>query len=558
MKAIILLYVIISILRSKSVYSKAILSEFKVSAIHELLEKGGWNCTDVVDYFVKRAVTYNPIIKALINFNPKAQIEAYDLDKFYHEKRVFKGQLHCIPVIIKDNIDVAGVPSTGGIKALRYSIPNKDAPVIDKLRKEGAIVIAKANMAEMATGDMENSEMGGQCLNPFDLKRTCGSSSSGSCGGISSAMAIISLGTDTGGSILQPASFNGLFGMRTRVGYPKTEGIIPLFDKQDVVGPIAKHLDDLVLAYSIMVDNKTIQENYLKKVEPFTLKLGYFTNFFSTFNISSPTLNNKTYYLDPDIKEIMLNTIKKFKSLNVNVIEKSLNQTELTELIDTMYTITSSAVQIICLASCAKSSLNNYFNDSSRFSVDAPYKNYDQLASSSLLTETWVDRFSMGNLSDAACSANCQQYTQMIISFKNTIDNWFSSNDVDAYIFPSFAHPPFLLENDSNVADANRISSVISISPLTFYPSVTAPVGFSMPTKDQPDGLPVNAFLFSKPKNFDKVFQIFKLFENLGKLDKLPSTTPLLLSDSGNASIKQVYSIFALVFSAAISLIIKY
>ena len=172
MKAIILLYVIISILRSKSVYSKAILSEFKVSAIHELLRKGGWNCTDVIDYFIKRAVTYNPIIKALINFNPKAQIEAYDLDKFYHEKNVFKGQLHCIPLIIKDNIDVAGVPSTGGIKALRYSIPNKDAPVIDKLRKEGAIVIAKANMAEMATGDMENSEMGGQCLNPFDLKRS--------------------------------------------------------------------------------------------------------------------------------------------------------------------------------------------------------------------------------------------------------------------------------------------------------------------------------------------------------------------------------------------------
>ncbi|CAF2927426.1 unnamed protein product, partial [Rotaria sp. Silwood2] len=128
----------------------------------------------------------------------------------------------------------------------------------------------------------------------------------------------------------------------------------------------------------------------------------------------------------------------------------------------------------------------------------------------------------------------------------------------DAYIFPSVAHPPFLLVNDSNIANKNRITTAISISPLTFYPSITAPVGFSKPTKEQPDGLPVNVFLFSKPENFDKVFQIVKLCENLGKLDKLPSTTPLLLSNFDNASIKQVYSIFALVFSATISLIIKY
>ncbi|CAF1439555.1 unnamed protein product [Rotaria sordida] len=558
MKTIIQLYVIILILRSKSVYSKAILSEFKVSAIHELLRKGGWNCTDVIDYFIKRAVTYNPIIKALINFNPKAQIEAYDLDKFYHEKNVFKGQLHCIPFIIKDNIDVAGLPTTGGIKALRYSIPNKDAPVIDKLRKEGAIVIAKANMAEMAVGELENSEMGGQCLNPFDLKRTCGTSSSGSGGGISSAMAIVSLGTDTGGSILQPASFNGLFGIRTPVGYPKTEGIISLFHQQDVVGPIAKHLDDLVLAYSIMVDNKTIQENYLKNIEPSKLKLGYFINFFNTFNISSPSLNNKTYYLDPDIKEIMLNTMKKFKSLNINIIEKSLNQTELIELFDAIYKITDQDAQLPCTISSGKSGLNNYFNDSSRFDVDAPYKNSTQLASSSLLSKIWVDTFSLGNLYDEDYSTYCQQYTEMIVSFRNTIDNWFSSNDIDAYIFPSFVHPPFLLVNDSNVANSNRITSVISISPLTYYPSIAAPIGYSKPTNEQPDGLPVNVFLFSKPENFDKVFQILKLFENLGKLDKLPSTTPLLLSNFDNASIKLVYSIFVFVFSATISLIIKY
>ena len=109
---------------------------------------------------LERGYEYNPKIGAIINFNPNAMIEAKILDDYYNKNKSFIGKLHCIPILVKDNIAVANISNTGGIKALRHSIPSTDAAIIKKLKSEGAIVIAKANLAEMAFGSYE-SETGG-------------------------------------------------------------------------------------------------------------------------------------------------------------------------------------------------------------------------------------------------------------------------------------------------------------------------------------------------------------------------------------------------------------
>ena len=126
--------------------------------------------------------------------------------------------------MVKDNIDVRKIPTTGGIKALRYSIPNTDAIIIEKLRLEGAIVIAKSNLAKLGSGKYE-SELGGSCKNPWDPSRTCGLSSAGAGAGIAAGIAVIGIGFDTEGSLMSPSTSCGIFGLRPSIGELSTTGI---------------------------------------------------------------------------------------------------------------------------------------------------------------------------------------------------------------------------------------------------------------------------------------------------------------------------------------------
>lgn len=131
------------------------LSEFSIKSIHTYIANGH-NCSQVIDYFLQRAYVYNPKLHALISFNSLAKSEALELDEYYWgSDRRMKGRLHCVPVLVKDNVDVKGLPTTGGIKALRYSIPNRDSLVIERLRREGALIVAKANLAELASSDRQ-------------------------------------------------------------------------------------------------------------------------------------------------------------------------------------------------------------------------------------------------------------------------------------------------------------------------------------------------------------------------------------------------------------------
>ena len=202
--------------------------DFKIDSIHQLIRSRALNCSNVVDYFLDRAFHYNRMLHALITINSaQAKQQALDQDESFRLTNMLVGKLHCIPIVVKDNIDVAGLPTTGGIKALRYSIPNEDALVIQRLRREGAIVIGKTNLAELASG-AEDSQTGGLCRNPFDLRRSCGPSSTGVGAGVAAAFGVIGIGTDTDGSIITPSSYCGLFGIRTEQYALPMDGVIPV------------------------------------------------------------------------------------------------------------------------------------------------------------------------------------------------------------------------------------------------------------------------------------------------------------------------------------------
>jgi amidase len=180
--------------------------------------------------------------------NPRALAEARRADAERRSGRV-RGPLHGIPVLVKDNIDVAGLPTTAGALALKDSVPASDAFVVSRLRAGGAVVLGKTNLTEFAnftTWGMPAgySALGGQVVNPYDPGYTPSGSSSGSAVAAAAGLAPVTVGTETFGSILSPAVANSVVGVKPTVGLVSRRGILPIASSQDTAGPMARSVSD--------------------------------------------------------------------------------------------------------------------------------------------------------------------------------------------------------------------------------------------------------------------------------------------------------------------------
>ena len=167
------------------------------------------------------------------------------------------GPLHGVPLALKDNIDTADFPTTGGTPALAAHRPKHNAPIVQHLLAAGAIVLGKTNLQELAYGPTNNNAAFGPARNPYDPTRIPGGSSGGSAAAVAARLAPAALGTDTGGSIRVPASLCGITSMRpTTLRWPQA-GIVPLSHTRDTAGPMARHVADCVLLDGVITGGPT-------------------------------------------------------------------------------------------------------------------------------------------------------------------------------------------------------------------------------------------------------------------------------------------------------------
>lgn len=185
-----------------------------------------------------------PALNALITLNPNALQEAEALDRERAAKGP-RGPLHGIPVIVKDNYSTRDMQTTAGSVALLGFVPSNDAFQVRKLREAGAVIIAKSNLHELASGITTVGSAFGQTLNPYDPSRNPGGSSGGTAAAVAASFAAAGMGSDTCGSIRIPASSNNLVGLRPTKGLSSIAGIVPLSATQDVGGPLARSVADL-------------------------------------------------------------------------------------------------------------------------------------------------------------------------------------------------------------------------------------------------------------------------------------------------------------------------
>ncbi|GAA2071169.1 amidase family protein [Actinomadura alba] len=219
--------------------------------LEKLLDSGKITSKGLAEAYLARIAQLNshgPGLNAVRALNPNAVKEASGLDAERKRHRV-RGPLHGIPVLVKDNIDVEGMPTTAGSVALKSSYPKDDAPLVKRLRGAGAVILGKTNLTEFAnfmTSGMPSgySSLGGQVLNPYDVSQTPSGSSSGSGSAAAGALAALTVGTETSGSILSPSNANSLVGVKPTIGLISRTGVVPISATQDTAGPMTRSVYD--------------------------------------------------------------------------------------------------------------------------------------------------------------------------------------------------------------------------------------------------------------------------------------------------------------------------
>ncbi|MFJ4207975.1 amidase [Paenarthrobacter sp. NPDC089675] len=194
-------------------------------------------------------------LRAVISWNSRVDQDAAQADA-EAAAGINRGPLHGHLIMIKDNIDTAGLRTTAGASFWSNRVPQQDAEVVRRLRASGIVIAAKTNMSEVALGATNSNAAYGDCLNAWDTARISGGSSGGSAAALAADYCQLALGTDTGGSVRIPASLNGVLGLRPSFGRISTQGVVPLSPSQDVVGPMGRTAFHVATLTDILTDGK--------------------------------------------------------------------------------------------------------------------------------------------------------------------------------------------------------------------------------------------------------------------------------------------------------------
>ncbi len=220
------------------------------------IRAGELSSREVVEACLERIEEVNPKINAVVQLAAgRAREEADQLDRDAASGRLH-GPLHGVPITLKDSLDTAGIVTTGGTLGRKDHVPQQDAPVVARLRNAGAVLLGKTNTPELTFSGETCNLIYGRSSNPFDLARSPGGSSGGAAAIIACGGSALELGSDTGGSVREPAHLCGVAGIKPTSGRtPRTGHIVPwggVLDGLTQIGPIARYVEDLALALPII------------------------------------------------------------------------------------------------------------------------------------------------------------------------------------------------------------------------------------------------------------------------------------------------------------------
>jgi len=289
---------------------------YTIKSVKEGLEKGEFSVEEIRREYLKRIEKENPKLNAYLSVFGKTG-DANNVNRHANDANILAG----VPCAIKDNILIKGEKCTAGSKILKNYVAPYDATVVIKLKEAGAVFLGKTNLDEFAMGSTTENSAFGPVLNPHDRTRVAGGSSGGSAAAVAAELAVYALGSDTGGSIRNPASLCGVVGLKPTYGAVSRYGLIAMASSFDQIGPITKNVEDAAIVLNAIAGRDPMDSTSVPRDLPdYTANLGKPVK---GFKIGIP----KEFMgegLDPGINNLVQAALSELESLGAHVDEISL------------------------------------------------------------------------------------------------------------------------------------------------------------------------------------------------------------------------------------------
>ncbi len=467
----------------KKAEARFVIDERSIAEIHEAMKDGKITCQELVEQYLQRIETYDQStgLNSIVVINPNALKRAVELDREFAQTGKLR-PLHGIPIIVKDNYETKDMQTTAGSLALKGFVPPDDAYQVRKIREAGAILLAKSNMAEWAFSPLQTeSSIAGITRNPYDLERVPAGSSGGTAAAVAANFGTAGLGTDTGNSIRGPSSHCCLVGIRSTMGLTSRDGIIPLYLRNDIGGPMARNVEDAVKILEVIAgfdpadpitarSHGQIPESYTQFLDKDGLR-GVRIGVFRYFTDKPST--------DPQIIELLDKAINVMKAHGAEVIDP-FGIPSFEELTKNIW------------CDMFRHDLNGYL---ASLGDAAPFKTLSDIVNTGKYSPYIERRLKRALEVPLTEKPRCQDvYTEpRNIELREAVLTSMDAHRLDAIIYPTWSNPPRKIgDSESPAGDNSQL-----IPPHTGFPAITVPMGFTHGYL--PAGLQIVGRLFAEP-----------------------------------------------------------
>ena len=493
------------------------LLEATIDDVHAAFASGALTCRGLVQRYVDRIEAYDqrgPALNAVQAVNPRALERAGALDAAYAESGPV-GPLHCIPVLLKDQVEMRGMPTTYGSALFEGFVPQRDATIVVRMRAAGALVLAKTNMGEFASRYVGSAF--GIIRNAYDPTRNPSGSSGGTGAGVAANFGMVGIGEDTGGSIRGPAAVHALVGLRPTLPLVSRHGMMPANPSSDTLGPMTRTVrdaallldavagydaDDPITAYAV----GHVPESYAAGLDAGGLRG-------ARVGVIRAAMDPKT---DPDsddyrqVRAVVDRALADLRALGAAVVDP---------------------VEVPGLEAAQRTYVANNFETEAAMNAylaeheNAPVRTLRGILVSGVVTP-WRAR---GLLNVVGRSTGDPGYLAILDArekLRRSVLAAMAENRLDALVYATFDHQPTVIAPDAltnaNTQDGYARGNNRFLSPATGFPALTLPAGLTA------DGLPVGLEMLGRPFTEAALLELGYAYEQGTGRREPPRTTPAL------------------------------